>query len=98
MNTKETYLKCNELRHQAAKLDEQLHKAVIEYMSHRFGVESCTSSNDKKGKVCLEEIGDWYDAQNDLVVINYTTMNEYGDFVEEKQIRVSSSEIDKYLK
>ena len=98
MNTKEINRKARELRNEAADLEEKFHKAVVKYLSTIIDVESCCEANKEyKGKACLEEICGWYEEDHDLVVIEYSIMNQYGECYENKEIRVSSSEIDKYL-
>jgi len=96
MNVKELKSKARELRNEAADLDKLFHYAVISYLNTIVDVASCSAS-DTNRKACLEEICASYDSDNDLVTIEYIIMNEYGDFIETKQIKVSASEIDKYI-
>ena len=96
MNIKELKSKVRELRNEAANLETLFHNAVIKYLNTMVGVASC-ESNDTDGKACLEEICDNYDSDNDLITIEYVIMNKYGDFVETKTLRVSASELDKYI-
>ena len=96
MNVKELKSKVNELRNEVVDLETIFHNAVVKYLETIVGVASC-GSDDTDGKACLEEISTWYDSDNDLVTIEYTLMNKYGDFEETKQIVVSASEIEKYI-
>ena len=96
MNVKELKSKVSALRNEAADLDKLFHNAVVKYLDTIVGVASCMS-DDTDGKACLEEILSGYDSDNDLVTMEYTLMNKYGDFEETKQIVVSASEIDKYI-
>lgn len=96
MTIKEIKSKARELRNEAASLETLFHKAVIKYLNTIVSVASCGAA-DTNGKACLEEICDSYDSDNDLVTIEYVIMNEYGDFVETKQIKVNASEIEKYI-
>ena len=99
MNTKEIKKKARELRNAAADLENLFYNAVVKYLSTIIDVESCCEPNrEYKGKACLEEICSWYDEDEDLVTIEYSIMNQYGECCEDKEIRVSSCEIDKYLK
>ncbi len=96
MNVNELKTKVRKLRNEAADLEKIFHNAVVSYLNTIVGVTSC-SSDDTNGKACLEQILTWYNSDNDLVTIEYIIMNKYGDFVENKTINVSSSEIDKYI-
>ena len=96
MNVKELKSKVSALRNEAADLDKLFHNAVVKYLDTIVGVASCTS-DDTDGKACLEEILSGYDSDNDLVTMEYTLMNKYGDFGETKQIVVSASEIEKHI-
>ena len=96
MNVKELKSKTRELQNEAADLDKLFHAAVVKYLDTIVGVASCVS-DDTDGKACLEEILSVYDSDNDLVTMEYTLMNKYGDFVQTITAQVSSSEIDKYI-
>lgn len=96
MNVKELKSKVSALRNEAADLDKLFHNAVVKYLDTIVGVASCMS-DDTDGKACLEEIVSGYDSDNDLVTMEYTLMNKYGDFEETKQIVVSASEIEKHI-
>ena len=96
MNVKELKSKVSALRNEAADLDKLFHNAVVKYLDTIVGVASCVS-DDRDGKACLEEILSGYDSDNDLVTMEYTLMNKYGDFVQTITAQVSSSEIDKYI-
>lgn len=96
MKIKELNSKARALRNEAASLETLFDNAVIKYLNTIVGVASC-NSDDTDGKACLEEICASYDSDNDLVTIEYVIMNEYGDFVETKQIKVSASEIEKEI-
>lgn len=96
MNIKELKSKVRKLRNEAAELEQLFHYATVTYLSSIVSVASC-ESDDTNGKACLEEICSSYDSDNDLVTIEYTIMNKYGDFVEDKIIKVNSSELDKYI-
>ena len=96
INVKELNAKVRELRNEATSLETVFHNAAIKYLDTVVGVASC-NSDDKDGKVCLEEIYADYDSDDDLVKIDYFIMNEHGDFIEFKTIWVSSSKIDKYI-
>ena len=96
MNVKELKSKVRELRNEAADLETIFHNAVVKYLDTIVGVASC-ASDDTDGKACLEEILSAYDSDNDLVTMEYTLMNKYGDFEETKQIVVSASEIEKHI-
>ena len=98
MNTREVNLKARELRNEAADLERLFHDAVVKYLSTIIEVESCCEPDkERTGKACLEEICSWYEEEHDLVVIEYSIMNTYGECYDNREIRVSSSEIDKYL-
>ena len=96
MNVKELKSKTRELQNEAADLYRLFHAAVVKYLDTIVGVASC-ASDDTDGKACLEEILSAYDSDNDLVTMEYTLMNKYGDFEENKQIVVSASEIEKHI-
>lgn len=96
MTVKELKSKTRKLRNEAADLDKLFHNVVVKYLDAIVGVASCVS-DDRDGKACLEEILSAYDSDNNLVTMEYTLMNKYGDFEETKQIVVSASEIDKYI-
>ena len=96
MNVKELKSKVNELRNEVVDLETIFHNAVVKYLDTIVGVASC-GSDDRDGKACLEEICASYDSDNDLVTMEYTLMNKYGDFEETKQIVVSASEIEKHI-
>ena len=96
MSIKELKEKVRDLRNEAADLDKLFHYAVISYLNTIVGVASCCDDNTD-GKACLEEICNSYDSESDLVTIEYIIMNEYKDFVETKQIKVSAFEIEKYI-
>ena len=96
MNVKELKSKVSALRNEAADLDKLFHNAVVKYLDTIVGVASCMS-DDTDGKACLEEILSGYDSDNDLVTMEYTLMNKYGDFVQTITAQASSSEIDKYI-
>lgn len=96
MTIKEITSKTRKLRNEAADLETVFHNAVVKYLDTIVGVASC-ASDDTDGKACLEEILSVYDSDNDLVTIEYTLMNKYGDFVQTITAQVSSSEIDKYI-
>lgn len=96
MNVKKLKSNVRELQNEVASLETVFDNAVIKYLDTVVGVASC-NSDDKDGKVCLEEIYADYDSDDDLVKIDYFIMNDYGDFTDFKNICVSSSEIDKYI-
>ena len=96
MKVKELISKARKLRNEAAFLEQQFRYAAIKYLNTIVSVASC-NSDDTDGKACLEEIDASYNSDNDLVTIEYVIMNKYGDFTETKTIKVSSSEIDKYI-
>ena len=96
MTIKEITSKTRKLRNEAADLETIFHNAVVKYLDTIVGVASC-ASYDTDGKACLEEILSGYDSDNDLVTMEYTLMNKYGDFVQTITAKVSSSEIDKYI-
>ena len=96
MTIKEITSKTRKLRNEAADLETIFHNAVVKYLDTIVGVASC-ASDDTDGKACLEEILSGYDSDNDLVTMEYTLMNKYGDLGETKQIVVSASEIEKHI-
>lgn len=96
MNIKELKSKVRELQNEAASLETVFDNAAIKYLDTVVGVASC-NSDDKDGNACLEEILSLYDSDKDIVKIEYFIMNEHGDFTDFKTIRVSSSEINKYI-
>ena len=96
MNVKELKSKVSALRNETVDLENIFHNAVVKYLDTIVGVASCVS-DDTDGKACLEEILSGYDSDNDLVTMEYTLMNKYGDFIQTITAKVSSSEIDKYI-
>jgi len=96
MTTRELKTKISDLQNEAADLESSFFHAVVRYLSTIIEVVGCNADHTE-GKACLEEINSHYDSDTDLVTIEYVIMNKYGDFIENKEIRVSSSEIDKYI-